>query len=208
MSWGYDEWLTDRKYRREWMRSNALARLAAQILRTPADAREATVCVLDEVFGDAPPALPAGLASYVRRDVATVVAWLRARLAAASREQGVRFSSLACTLSDGAPYAMSLALVDGEVDPAKEWFEDVSWRDDEDVNLAFLDDFSQVLEPLGEDLRRDADYIVPLAYSTFVIRDALRATPGLTTPGTAFLVSYSGGDSLLLTPRALEPNET
>lgn len=201
MAWGYDDWLTDRNARGTWMRTTALSRLAEQILRTPATAEEGLGCLLDEVLGDVGIELPRMPKAYVDADTERAEAWLRAGLASA-RDAGVEFAAIAFVLTDGAPYAIEIALVDKPVHTDEEWGDGIVWRHEPRLGFSLLDEVLPALGSWPKETQRDADYILPLAYSAFVMRDLLRSgelPPPI--PTNAAIVSYCGGDHLLIPSR-------
>jgi hypothetical protein len=195
MPWGYDEWLGDRRARRDWMRLVALARLIDQILRTPAVAREGLACILDEVVGDAA-LIGSQIEGDIEQDVLRLGEWVRAALGAA-RSEKVAFQSLVVVLPDSAPYRLRLALVDASVRSASDWLGSISWRSSDDFSPTALEALLPSLGELAADVQRQADYAVPLAYAAFLLRDALRmAETSKWDAVREAMVIYDGGDSI------------
>ena len=208
MAWGYDHWLLDRAGRHQWMRSVALLRLTEQILRTPASAIEALTCILDEVRGDANPALGPETRRNVAKDLREAGKWLRGALAAA-RTKKVSFQSLAFTLSEVHPYRLELEFVKGDIRVDAAWEDAVTWRSPSALATALLDTLIPTLGELPVHARRDADYIVPLSYSAFLIRDVFRSAGVAARCGAnTVVVGYSDGDTVSIPmARPGEPGE-
>lgn len=196
MSWGYHEWLLDRDARRQWMRSVALVDLAEQILRTPASGEEALGCLLDEISGgEALVPLPE-LRSLVDADLASAGRWTRAAFEG-SRAGGVTFQSLAVLIPDGAPYDLELAFVNGQVTPDTDWTDQIVWRFPEELKLRALGALLDVLGTRAATMQREGDYILPLGYAAFLMRDVVRGLGAEDRRSlTTMIVSYYGGDSL------------
>lgn len=174
--------------------------ISEKILRTEATAGEALACIVDVVTDGAGLGRTVDLTKYARSDVSEFERWLRSGLAAA-RVEGVAFASLVVLVPDGPPYALELILTSVPATP-----DGADWADH--IVLSFHDSLllraSAVV--LGATATRspavthDADYIVPLAYAAFVLRDALGAVA--CPPGSMVMVSYHGGDALVVPPRA------
>jgi len=192
MTWGKDEWLTDRVARRRWMRSVALVRLAEQILRTSATAGEALECILDEVTDGKGLGRAVDLAKYVRADLVAARRWISSGFDAA-RAAGVIFASLAVLLPDEFPYALELTLTSVPATPDAEWADHIVWRSPEPLHLRVS---TLVLGAIGAATMRDAEYVVPISYAAFVLRDALRSLDAESVGVTTALISYHGGDGL------------
>lgn len=195
MPWGYDDWLTDRPARKRYMRSVALVGLAEQVLRTPAVCNEALACLVDEVTADRKLARAAESTRLVHADVSGAETWARAALDA-SRAARVAFQSIAVVIPDRPPYDLELTLVGAAVSPDADWAEHIVWRHSDAHPLRALKTQLRALESLSSQERRDGNYILPLAYAAFVMRDVLRRLGSDASPATAAIVSYHGGDSL------------
>lgn len=196
MPWGHDSWLTDRGARENWMRIAGLAALAKRLLRTPATAVECMGCVVDEVVGDLPVADLDGLRSAADADAVSAEQWTRAALAA-SREASVAFQSVAILIPDGAPYELELVLVDAPVDPDTDWTRQIVWRWPNKLDLRALELLVEAMASREPNVRREGDYILPLSYAAFVMRDVLCALgPHDLRTTTCAIVTYHGGDSL------------
>jgi hypothetical protein len=159
---------------------SSLADLEESILRTPATPLEAVQVVLDEVFGDDLPASIETITPLVKRDLEYAGPELRER--SAKRRRDVDADAIAIVLTDGAPYELYPVIMSGDR---------VMWGDRAATRLALLDD---LLPRVKEQHREEADYILPLAYAAFIVREAFRGVDP--SPQRAVKVIYEGGDFL------------
>jgi|SRR5271165_4521578 len=197
MPWGYDDWLKDRAARQGWMRSVALVQLTEQILRTPAVAGEGLACILDEVLGGADSPTASQVERSIAEDVGRANAWVRTAIAAA-RAQAVTFEAVALMLPDGAPYRLRVALANGPVRGDVEWADSITWRSSDHFAPAVLDTLLPLFGRLPAHVQIEADHVVPLAYSAFLLRDVLRSAADAAEwhPVREAIVAYDGGDSV------------
>lgn len=196
MPWGSDDWLLDAAGRKRWMRSIALMGLGEQILRTQATATEGLGCLLDEVLG-APKTLPK-LRLAVAADLARAKRWM-IRLLGAARVAVPDFQSIALVLTDGAPYQLSFAAVRGSVSLHEDWIDREAWRSSATLAMTVLDAGLPRFTTRDAAHAAELDYIVPISYSAFLIREVFCARKMANwQPATTAILSYSGGDALLV----------
>lgn len=197
MGWGRDAWLTDREGRHRWMRCLALMGLAEQIVRTPATADEALVCLLDEIFRGAHLPGATSRAHRVAEDVRVAGAWVESGMDRARRARAP-FRSLGFLLTDAAPYELHLALIDKGMGDDVEWANAVTWRSNQPFQSALLCEIEPLIRAAGPAVQADADYILPLTYSACLVRDVLGGRRPLVHPMNTAIISHAGGDSLLV----------
>ena len=130
-------------------------------------------------------------------DVSGAQEWARSALEP-SRRSGVAFQSIAVLIPDGPPYDLELTLVDAQASPDSDWAEQIVWRCPDRFRLRALAKQLRALRSLSSQKRRDGDYILPLGYAAFVMRDALRGLGAGVSPAAAAIVGYHGGDSLVV----------
>lgn len=163
---------------------------AEQVLRRGLTTEPAILKMFGKVFGAQLPLPRARIVRLAAEDLARFQARVAKDLRNGSRRVS-SYQSVCAMLPDGPTYTAQCGLVDA---PAldEEWASSIVWHSAVRLELELLAALWPRITKLSNAARRGADYILPLAYTAFLLRDTLGAHAKV----TGGIVCYQGGDQL------------